>query len=85
MGFSRKSYELLPWWARKLNWLILALVIISLLAYAGGFSECRAKTNGLNAEMRYNYYGGCLIRPEGAEEWFPLQNYRWVHPASPLQ
>jgi hypothetical protein len=79
MGFSRKSYEKLPWWSRKLNWVILALVIVSFLSFLGGKTECNVKTAGMNVDVRYNYWGGCLVSPldlpQGEEVWLPLENY----------
>lgn len=81
MGYGFKKFNIeKPWWTNKIWWLILALAVMSLLWYAGGSMECNAKTAGMNVDARYNYFAGCLIRPQEAEVWVPLENYHFLAP-----
>ena len=73
MGYSTNG-ELI----RSALFAIFAVILIMTLAYIGGSQECIAKTAEIDVDAKYGFWSGCLIRPEGEQEWLPLENYRWL-------
>ena len=64
--------------AEILLYAILMAAFVMGAAYIGGKQSCEAQMAEMNVDVKYNFWGGCLIRPEGEQEWFPLENYRWL-------